>query len=71
MFVEPGAPDEADRIAELECCAQPSRPPAAHEAEMATVRTGQRFDDRRSLTVAADADDEPFVAPFHGGTASA
>ena len=71
MFVEPGAPDEADRIAELERRPQPRRPSAAHEAEMATVRAGQRFDDRRSLAVPADPDDKPLVAPFHGRAASA
>jgi hypothetical protein len=66
MLVEPGAPDEADRIAELERRAQPSRPPAAHEAEMTPVRTRQRFDNRGRLAVPADPNDEPLVAPFHG-----
>ena len=65
MLVEPRAPDEADRIAELERRPQPRRPSAAHEAEMAAMRAGHRFDDRRGLAVPADADDEPLVAPFH------
>src|SRR5208282_5842304 len=65
MLVEPGAPDEADRIAGLQGRAEPRRAPAAHEAEMAAVSAGHRLHDRRTLAVLANADDEPFVAPLH------
>src|SRR6516225_4797213 len=69
MLVEPGAPDEAYRIAGLQGRAEPRRPSAAHEAEVAAVRAGHRLNDRRGLAVPADSDDEPFVAPFHGRAA--
>src|SRR5271165_1876198 len=65
MLVEACAPDEAQRVAGLQRRVEPRRPPAAHEAQMAPVRPRHHFDDRRSLAVSADADDEPFVAPFH------
>src|SRR5208337_3421367 len=65
MLIEPGPPHEAEGVARLKRRIQPRRASAAHEAEMAAVGPGHRLHDRRMFAMPADADDEPFVTPFH------
>ena len=65
MFVEPRAPNQAERVAGLQRRLQPRRTSAAHQAEMTAVAAGHRLDNRRGLAVATHADDDALVAPFH------
>src|SRR5262249_41638031 len=65
MLVEPGAPNDIERIARLKQTSKTRRTPPANQAEMAAVRSGQRFTDRRRLPMLLDAEDDAFVTPFH------
>ena len=65
MFVEARAPDEAETVAGLQGALQARRSAAAHQPEMASMLARHRLDDRRTLAMAPNADDDAFVAPFH------
>src|SRR6516225_4332698 len=66
MFVEPRPPGRAHRVAGLQDTAQSRSRSAAHQPEMAPMRTGHQFKNDASLTVALDAEYDAFVDPFHG-----
>ena len=65
MLVKPRPPDKGEGIARLQRRVEPRRSSAAHQTEVATVRSRHRLDDRGMFAMPANADDEPFVAPFH------
>ena len=66
MFVEPRPPGCAHLVAELQDAAQSRPRPAAHQPEVAPMRTGHQFKNDTGLAVALDAKYGAFVDPFHG-----
>src|SRR5262249_59845365 len=66
MLVEPRPPGRPHRVAGLQDAAQPRSGPAAHQSEVAPMRTGHQFENDAGLAVALDAEHYAFVDPFHG-----
>ena len=70
MLVEPRAPDDAHAVAGLQHRPQARARPAPHQAEMAAVRARHHLEDGARLAMAAHAEHDAFVGPFHGGVLS-
>src|SRR5271156_2561994 len=66
MFVEPGAPGGAQRIARLQHPAQPRAGAAANQAEMPAALMRHQLENDARLAMALDAEHDGFVRPLHG-----
>src|SRR5581483_8215536 len=66
VLVKPRPPRRGHAVSRLQDRAQPPRPPAPDEAEMAAVAARHQLDDEAGLAVPPRPDDDAFVRPVHG-----